>query len=105
MRTARLALIAFGIVLVFGGPGGNLAACVTPGYAVPATPIRLPSGSVKWPTTRPVGARSGPTGLPAEALGLLQGGLDVGNADVEDHLALVPGASADAAGIPVPSLW
>lgn len=29
-------------------------------YAVPATPIRLPSGSVKWPTTRPVGARSGP---------------------------------------------
>ena len=30
------------------------------GYAVPATPIRLPSGSVKWPTTRPVGARSGP---------------------------------------------
>jgi hypothetical protein len=32
----------------------------TGGYAVPATPIRLPSGSVKWPTTRPVGARSGP---------------------------------------------
>ncbi len=30
------------------------------GYAVPATPTTLPSGSVKWPTTRPVGARSGP---------------------------------------------
>ena len=26
-------------------------------HAVPATPIRLPSGSVKWPITRPVGAR------------------------------------------------
>jgi NAD(P)-dependent dehydrogenase (short-subunit alcohol dehydrogenase family) len=26
----------------------------------PATPTRLPSGSVKWPTTRPDGARSGP---------------------------------------------
>jgi hypothetical protein len=29
-------------------------------YAVAATPIRLPSGSVKWPTTSPVGACSGP---------------------------------------------
>jgi GrpB protein len=30
-------------------------------YAVPATPIRCPSGSVKWPTTKgEPGARSGP---------------------------------------------
>ena len=29
-------------------------------YAGPATPIRLPSGSVNWPTTRPCRARSGP---------------------------------------------
>jgi len=35
------------------------------GYAVPATPMRLPSGSVKCPTTSPDGARSGPiTRLP-----------------------------------------
>ena len=35
------------------------------GYAAPATPIRLPSGSVKCPTTSPDGARSGPiTRLP-----------------------------------------
>jgi hypothetical protein len=25
-------------------------------YGVAASPIRLPSGSVKWPTTSPVGA-------------------------------------------------
>ncbi len=42
----------------------------TCGQAGPATPIRLPSGSVKWPTTGPVGARSGAhLPLPAEALG------------------------------------
>jgi hypothetical protein len=29
-------------------------------YGVAARPIRLPSGSVKWPTVSPVGARSGP---------------------------------------------
>jgi hypothetical protein len=29
-------------------------------YAGPARPIRWPSGSVKWPTTRPVGALTGP---------------------------------------------
>ncbi len=40
---------------------GNLLVASRPGgYAVPATPIKLPSGSAKWPTTRPVGARSGP---------------------------------------------
>src|SRR5215470_14306665 len=30
------------------------------GYPAPATPITLPSGSAKWPITRPVGARAGP---------------------------------------------
>src|SRR5215469_6604389 len=57
-------------------------------YAVPATPIRLPSGSVKWPTTRPVGARTGVhLALAAEAFSLLHGGLHVRNADVADHVA------------------
>ena len=67
-------------------------------HAVPATPIRLPSGSVKWPITRPVGARSVPIpALAAEALGLGERGLDVGHADVEDDVGRVAGASADAA--------
>ena len=39
---------------------------------------------------------------PAEALGLLERGLDVGNADVEDHVAVVAHASADAARDPDP---
>jgi hypothetical protein len=35
--------------------------CSLTNQTVPATPIRLPSGSVKWPTRRSVpGARSGP---------------------------------------------
>src|SRR5580704_3773645 len=38
--------------------------------------------------------------LPAQALGPLQRRLDVGDADVEDHVAVVRGASADAAGNP-----
>ena len=41
---------------------------------------------------------------PAEALGLLERRLDVGNANEEDHVAIVAHASADAARIPVPSL-
>ena len=46
-------------------PGGGRSSARLAGwaYAVPATPMRLPSGSVKWPTTRPVGARSGPIGV------------------------------------------
>ena len=51
-----------------GSPGQHIASLPTGGLTVPvvpATPIRLPSGSVKCPTTRPVGARSGPiTRLP-----------------------------------------
>jgi hypothetical protein len=40
---------------------GVLISAGADGYAVPATPIKWPSGSVKWPTTRFVpGARSGP---------------------------------------------
>ena len=39
---------------------------------------------------------------PAEALGLLERRLDVGNADVEDHVAIVAHASADAARDPGP---
>src|ERR1700722_1282417 len=38
--------------------------------------------------------------LPAQALGPLQRRLHVGNADVEDHVAVVRGAAADAAGNP-----
>src|SRR6266567_2704258 len=48
---------------------------------------------------RPLGAHPA---LPAEALGPLQGGLDIGNADVEDHMAVVACASADAARDPGP---
>jgi hypothetical protein len=57
---------------------------------------------VKWPTTRPVGARPAHPALGAGALGLLQGGLDIGNADVEDHMAFVARASADATRDPGP---
>ena len=39
---------------------------------------------------------------PTEALGLLERGLDVGNADVEDNLTVVAHASADAARDPGP---
>src|SRR5262245_60754537 len=35
--------------------------------------------------------------LPAQALGLLQGGLDIGNTDVEEHVAGVALAAADTA--------
>jgi hypothetical protein len=63
-------------------------AAITRAFAVPwglrgpATPIRLPSGSVKWPTTRPVGARSGfHLAFAAQSLGFGQGGLDIGHAD------------------------
>src|ERR1700693_1483085 len=39
---------------------------------------------------------------PAEALGLLERSLDVRNADVEDHVALIAHPSTDAAGDPGP---
>jgi hypothetical protein len=73
------------------------------GYAVPATPIRSPSGTGEVAgheaCRRPPGAHPA---LAAEALGLLQGGLDIGNADIEDHMAFVARASADAARDPGP---
>jgi hypothetical protein len=40
--------------------------------------------------------------LAAQALGLPQGGLDIGNAHVEEHMALVPRSAADAARDPGP---
>jgi hypothetical protein len=40
--------------------------------------------------------------LPAQALGLLEGGLDVGNADIEEHVAVIARASADATRDPSP---
>ena len=59
---------------------------------------------MKWPTTKIClrvlfGTHST---RPAEALGLLERRLDVRNADVEDHVALVAHPSADAAGNPGP---
>jgi hypothetical protein len=61
-------------------------------------PIRLPSGSVKCATTRvPGGSLGAHLALPAEGLGLLERGLDVGNAHVEHDAGLVARAAADAA--------
>jgi hypothetical protein len=75
----------------------------TDGYAGPARPIKCPSGSAKWPTTRSApGFFSGPHSTrAAEALGLLERSLDVRNADVEDHVALVAHPSPTPPGIPV----
>lgn len=42
--------------------------------------------------------------LPAKALGLLERGLYVGHSDVEDRVPVVPPASPDPPGIPIPSL-
>jgi hypothetical protein len=54
------------------------------------------------PKTRPTGSFGAHPALPAEAIGLLERGLDVGNADVEDHVAIVARASADATRDPGP---
>jgi len=77
---------------------GTLSLRHTPGgYAVPVAPIRLPLGvgevADHEACRRTLGAHPA---LAAEALGLLQGGLDIGNADVEDHMAFVARAFADA---------
>src|SRR5579859_4630662 len=48
---------------------------------------------------RPLGAHPA---LPAQAFGLLQGGLDIGNADVEEHMAFIAPASADTTRDPGP---
>jgi hypothetical protein len=41
---------------------------------------------------------------PAEAFGLTERGLDVRNANVEDHVPVVIDTSTNPTGIPVPSL-
>jgi hypothetical protein len=53
------------------------------------------------PCWRPRGAH---LALAAEALGLLQGGFHIGNSYVEDRVAAVARAPADAARDPGPSL-
>ena len=73
-------------------------------YALPATPIRLPSGSVKWPITRPLpGASSGPIRrIPPRLSAFWSAASTSGNSDVEDHAGVVAQASAHAARDPAP---
>ena len=63
--------------------------------ATPATPIRVPSGSVKCPTTRPFGV-AGPMTRVHELLGAMQRRLDIRYAHVEDGVARIPRSASDA---------
>ena len=67
-------------------------------HATPATPIRVPSGSVKWPTTRPFGDVAGPiTRVPPRLSARCNAASTSRDAHVEDGVALVARSAADPA--------
>src|SRR5690242_9182559 len=82
-------------------PGALVPRCRRSADAGDADQVALGVGEVADDQARrsPLGAHQA---LPAQALGPGQGGLDVGHGDVEDGVALVARAAADAAGDPGP---
>ncbi len=86
------------------GPGVTLSrgGLTTAPLRMPTYQLVLGVGEVADHEVSPRGLVGTHLARPAEALGLLERGLDVGNADVEDHVAVVAHASADAARDPDP---